>query len=306
MAGGHVLIIGEIMGVSELNTWIRSCWEVIIGYVTWDHIKAFGNSNFLMVLVGSLAGAFAGAYAAQRIVERSKARDDLLKEIRNTNVAITLSCGVCNSLLKMKKQNIKSLKEDFESSRKKLIEIKRKSQTGEIHGSMPFNFKADLQLMPIPQLPTETLQKQVFEKLSVGNRPLSAVISLIESTVWLSESIEKRNQLIEQYKAESADKDPEFYKYYFGFPYADGHVNLMYPNTIDAIYLYTNDAIFFSHLLCDDLNKHGKVLSAGFKKKFGRGAPLVNEVDFEKPRTTGLLPNNEDYLDWLNGFVKKE
>ena len=76
------------MGVSELNTWIRSCWEVIIGYVTWDHIKAFGNSNFLMVLVGSLAGAFAGAYAAQRIVERSKARDDLLKEIQRCDHAV--------------------------------------------------------------------------------------------------------------------------------------------------------------------------------------------------------------------------
>ena len=275
--------------------------------MTWENVKAFGNSNFLTALVGSLAGAFAGAYVAQRIAERNKTREELLKEIRNTNAAIMLSFSICNSLLALKKQHVKSLKEDFKSSLAEFLEQSRKFQkTGEIQGGSPYHFKADLQSLPTSQLPTETLQKQVFEKLSVGGRPLSLVTSLIESTTLLNGSIEKRNQLIEQYKATSAVKDPKFVLRYFGLPYGDGQINLDYPDTIDAIYNYTNAGIFFSHLLCGDLNQHGKVLSAEFKKRFGKGAPRVNEADFEKPKAAGLLPGNEGYSDWLNAFVTKE
>ncbi len=297
------------MGATELNAWIRSCWEMTLCYVPWTDIKAFGNSNFFTALAGSLAGAFAGAYIAQRIANRNKDRDELLKEIRNTNAAITLSVGICNSAVNMKQQNIKSLKEDFMTARAELLEIRQKYQPGVIQGDSElhkFNFKFDLRALPMPQLPTETLQKQIFEKLSVGNRPLSAVVSLIESTTLLREAIEKRNQLIEQYTAESAFKDPLFYLRYFGLSYSEDPVDLVYPNLVDAIYSYADDAIFFSHLLCDDLSESGRELSAEFKKNFGKGAPPVNKANFEKPLTAGLLPGNEAYADWLNGFVKKK
>ncbi len=54
-------------------------------------IWTFANTTFATALIGSLAGAFAGAYGAQRIAERSKTKELLLTEIRNTNAAITVA-----------------------------------------------------------------------------------------------------------------------------------------------------------------------------------------------------------------------
>src|SRR5689334_19372520 len=63
-------------------------------------------------------GAFAGAYGAQIITERSKLREELTKEIRNTNAAISISFGICNFLLSMKHQHVKDLKEKYDAQRK--------------------------------------------------------------------------------------------------------------------------------------------------------------------------------------------
>jgi hypothetical protein len=60
------------------------------------------NSNLFTSLIGALAGAFAGAYGGQLIVERSKTRDELLKEMRNTNAAIMLAFGMCNTALSLR------------------------------------------------------------------------------------------------------------------------------------------------------------------------------------------------------------
>lgn len=57
-------------------------------------IWTFANTTFATALIGSLAGAFAGAYGAQRIAERSKTKELLLAEIRNTNAAIMVASVV--------------------------------------------------------------------------------------------------------------------------------------------------------------------------------------------------------------------
>jgi hypothetical protein len=286
---------------------VHSYCEIALSYVSWNNIKTFLNSHFFTAVSGSLAGAFAGAYIAQRIAKRNKNRDELLLEIRNTNSAISLSLNICNSLIKTKKQNIKPLKDEFSKSKAEINEVMQKIQTGEIERnslSHKFTFKYNLQFLPVPWLPTDALQNQIFEKISIGNRPFSAFISLLESTRLLQESIKNRNQLIEQYKVNSEPENPEFYKRYFGLPYGTGHVDLVYLNLIDNLYSYCDDAIFFSHLLCTDLIKSGEALSTKFKQKFGNKAPSITTVDFTKSIVDGLIPSNEVYINWLNCFVE--
>ncbi len=263
-------------------------------------MKDFFNSVFFTAIAGSLAGAFAGAYGAQRIAERAKYRDELLKEIRNTNAANMVVFGMCNSLIQMKKQHVKSLKETFETQKAALLDHLNKMQMGQISKDTIFRFSADFETLSLPQLPVDILQKQVFEKLSLVGRPLSLAITLSQTVHSLSASLEKRNQLIESYKVANASISAPLY---FGLPQG-GYINQDYPSLINAIYNQTDDGIFFSQLLGKDLVEHGEQIAAQFKKIFGKGAPTISKSNFGKAEKAGLMPKADNYPDWFTMFVK--
>lgn len=271
--------------------------------IQWQDVKDFFNSVFFTAIAGSLAGAFAGAYGAQRIIERAKYRDELLKEIRNTNAATNVTFGICNSLLSLKKQHVKALKETFDAQKLDFLNHQNKVRVGEICKDQVFNFLADLQSLSLPQLPVDILQAQVFEKLSLMGRPLNLATTLSQTAHSLSESLEKRNQLIEFYKVNALARKDGFVALYFGLP-QDGHINQDYASSLDAIYNQTDDGIFFSQLLCKDLVEHGEQIAARFKKKYGKDAPTINKPDFTKAETLGLMPEAENYADWAGMFVK--
>jgi hypothetical protein len=160
--------------------------------------------------------------------------------------------------------------------------------------------------LSLPPLPLAILQQQVFEKLSIIGRPLVLVTTLSQTVHGLSASLEKRNQLIEEFKAKSPLPDDVLVPLYFGLPQKGGHVDENYPNSVHAIYNQTDDGIFFSDLLGKDLIKYGKVLAATFKKQFGKGAPSINQPDFTKADKEGLMPDTRNYADWTTMFVKRE
>lgn len=293
------------MTATEVAQSICNFWSSVSDVVSWEATKNFANSAFVTALLGSLAGAFAGAAAAQRIAERSKHREELLREMRNTNAAIALAFGVCNTLLALKEQHVKSLKESYDAQKAALLEFQRKRKAGEIQQDVAFDFNADMQTLQPQALPMGTLRAVVFERLSIVGRPLNLVVTLTQTVESLAESLAKRNSLIEGYKAEFAKDAQRLAPLYFGLPYGEGHVNLDYPGTIDAIYSQTDDGIFFGNLLCKDLHDHGKQLSDAFRKKFKNDPPRISEVDFGPTAAAGLMPDETNYADWVKAFVKK-
>jgi hypothetical protein len=271
----------------------------------WVTIGKFFNSNFMTSLIGALAGAAAGAFAAQRIVERGKHRDEVLKEIRNTNAAIALAFTITNTFLAMKNQHIKALKEKYDAQQAELEEFKRKRKAGEIAPNEVFCFQADFETLAPQAVPVDTLRDIVFERLTITGRPLSLVTVIMQTVKNLEESLIKRNSLIQQYRG--LEMTPErLAPLYFGFPYEHGHVDLSHPMVIDAIYTQTDDGIFFSQLLCKDLYDHGHKLSLEFKKNHKDELPTVNEVLFDTEKTQSLMPLYSNYSDWLSAFLKKE
>lgn len=271
----------------------------------WVTIGKFFNSNFMTSLIGALAGAAAGAYAAQRIVERGKHRDEVLKEIRNTNAAIALAFTITNTFLALKNQHIKALKEKYDAQQAELVEFKRKRKAGEIAPNEVFCFQADFETLAPQAVPVDTLRDIVFERLTITGRPLNLVTVIMQTVKNLEESLVKRNSLIQQYRG--LEMTPErLAPLYFGFPYEHGHLDHSYPMVIDAIYTQTDDGIFFSQLLCKDLYDHGHKLSLEFTKNYKDQPPTVNEVRFETEKAQSLMPPDSNYSDWLAAFVKKE
>ena len=270
----------------------------------WEGVKTFASSGFVIALIGSFAGAFAGALGAQRIVERSKEQELVLLQLRNTNAAIMVALSVCNAMIAIKHQHVASLHATFRRQREELLDFKRKRDAGAIPRETPFEFQADLRTLPAPLAPIDVLQIQVFERLSVTGRPLALVTTLSQTILSLATSIATRNALIERFKTAGGSTNPEFLNLYFGFPSSSGHHSTEYADTVEAIHNLTDDAIFFSHLLCRDLQDHGRTILERYKARFKDDSQSVSKPDFSKAKEAGLFPDEANYQDWLRGFGK--
>lgn len=263
----------------------------------------FFNSVFVTAILGSLAGAFAGAYGAQRIAERSKRREELLEEIRNTNAAIHVSHGICNIFLSLKKQHTKPMKDDFDTKHDALRKYKSDIDLGNIDPQTVFHVGLDYKGLPIVNFPTKLILKQVFEKLSVIGRPLSLAMAIVETTESFNIAIQKRNNMIEQSKANPRSESQKI-SLYFGLSY-DGKLNTEYPDLIHAIYEQVDNGIMFSKLLCEDLSEHGIETASLFRELSRKDVPEIAKPDFAKAEGEGLMPDRSKYVDWLSMFGER-
>jgi hypothetical protein len=280
-----------------------SCASWLSGQACYvlETIGAGMNSSFSTALLGSLAGAFAGAIAAQRIAERSKRREALLTEIRSTNSAIMIAGSICNTVLAVKIQHVKPLWDKYQADEAARAEFEHKRKVGQSQGNAPFQFTAELRTFPCPTLPIGTLQDLVFNRLTVYGRPLSTVATLAQSVVEMADAYVHRAELIEAFNSGQVPADQMPY-YYFGLRLPTGHTNRKYPDIVSAISSYTDDCIFFSSLLANDLHAHGQQLRTAYEKAFGKCAPTISRADFSAVKENGMHPPDTEYADWLKGF----
>jgi hypothetical protein len=110
---------------------------------------------FFTAIIGSLAGAFAGAYGGQWIVAKGREREELLAEIRNTSAATVVAFAICNSILSIKQQHVKRLKDSFDQQKAGFLEHAKKHSLGQIPSDTPFHFIADLQSLFLPPFPLD-------------------------------------------------------------------------------------------------------------------------------------------------------
>jgi hypothetical protein len=259
------------------------------------------NSGFSTALLGSLAGAFAGAIAAQRIVENSKLREELLKEFRNTNAATMTAATACNSALALKRQHVKPLYDQFHRDKAAVLEFNAHRASGQRQGNTPFHFTWDMRTFTAPVIPIESLQDLLFNKVSIAGRPLALVCAIDEAYHNLRSAIALRDAVVEKTKSSVI---PEEHKpfYYFGFQLPNGNTNQEYPDLVDGIQSYLDDMAFFTQLLCADLTLHAKALHARLARKVRESVPRPTEVDFEPAKASGLIPPDSRYDQWLRAF----
>jgi hypothetical protein len=288
---------------------MANLWESVSG-VYWRTAPLLPNLNWpidygslFTTIIGALAGAGIGAWAAGYISERNKNREQLTKEIRDTNAAIVLALSVTNCGLVLKKQHIIPLKIDYETERNKCLEIIAQITIGKSQTDI-----AQLRLLELDQIspPISYLQDIVLSRLSTASRALAVVTELNESVCNLNTALKRRNELITKFKNNDLPEGASKEHFYFGLRYANSQTNEEYRDSIIGITHYTNDLIFFGSLLCDDLREHGELLVSSFnKKRLGGETPEINEFDLSGARNEGLIPPSEDYEPWTTGFQKR-
>src|SRR5215207_695948 len=138
-------------------------WPIAFPPELIDRMTGFANSNFATSLIGSLTGAFAGA--AQRIVERSKDRELLAKEIRQLNAATTLLSSVANTHITLKKQHVKRLRDEYEEEHRNVLGFLEARKAGRAPPQQTIDFKADM------QTPNCRCQPESCSSLRCSSRP---------------------------------------------------------------------------------------------------------------------------------------
>ena len=269
---------------------LQEFYDVVTLIVNW--VWQLLNSNFFTALAGALAGALGATWIVYRIDRNRRLRE----EIRSTNAAIMVAFGITISYCAVKDQLVKHLKDDFDTQRTRLEAFQVAKKKGSIPPELPFEYEANFQtIMPVP-VTVEVLRKLLFEKISVVGRPLTLIATLSQCIDGLNTSLEQRNEIIEKFKANHPESPAVSASIYFGIPSEDGHVDTRYPDSVRAISAQTDDCIFFSKLLGEDLFEHGEELA----KTFGRKSPKIQKIDFQKTEQNGLIPDSKLYLDWIN------
>lgn len=263
------------------------------------------SSNFAIAFIGGLTGAFGGALGAQRIVERSRQREEWLRELRNTNAATMVAFSICNAALAVKRQHAEPLRSGFHRARDDLLKFQAEQASGQRQGNAKYHVQLDLKVFPAPAAPMETLKDLVFQKLSAVGRPLALVSVLEQSLAGVRDAVAKREELVQKF-ATGVIPEHLTAHFYFGLKLPNGHLNQEHADLVEGIYSYVDDIAFFSALLCEDLMQHGKQLHSALPKRLRKGAPKVSKVDFSGPKESGLMPPESQYTDWLRAFAQQD
>jgi hypothetical protein len=286
----------------EIATAITALITSILQVISWEDVKNFGNSAFTTSLIGALAGAFAGAFSAQRIAERNKVREEFFKEFRNINTVIALAFSVTNTMMVLKKQHVRAIKETYDKEVEKYKSYLSKRSTGQIQGNEPYTVKPAFHRLPPISSSVVMVQEVIFSRLSVTGRALITTTALTEAVENLNGAIAQRNDLIDVFKTGKYPEGASLEHLYLGLSYAGNSVNTEYGDLVNAVTSYTDDAIFFSHLLCIDLAEYGSKLADRFQTQLKEAPPLVSVIDFKQAKEDQLIPNPDMYASWLNGF----
>lgn len=166
----------------------------------WGSSKKFANSAFTTSLVGALAGAFAGAIAAQRIAEKGKFREELVKEFHHTNAALALGMAISSIALALKKQYVKDLKDSYDEDQRRVQTHKEKILSGEIEAETPLELNPNLLFLQEISPPVVPLQEIVLSRLLIVGRAIPAVTALANAVTHLNGAISRRNELIRAFK----------------------------------------------------------------------------------------------------------
>jgi hypothetical protein len=271
---------------------------------TLDVIAAILNSPFVLAALGAAAGACAGAVIATRLVARRQRREELAAEIRSTNVATMVALAICHKVLSVKRTHVLPLTTRFNADMAAWNEFARQRRTGERQGNVPPPISIDLRIVPSLTFPIVTLQRLLFDKISMSGRSLALMTTLSETASWLTNANAKRNELVEQIRR--LPNAMGVAQVYFGAPTSTGVTNSDYPQAVGSVASHTDELIFFSATLANDLAAHARQLRATWMKEFGRKhAPETTAVDFSAARQNGLMPEDGKYAEWLAGLDRQ-
>ena len=252
------------------------------------------NLTLFMPFAYALSGAAIGAFGSQFFAARNKARDDLMKEVRSANAACTIAYSMTDSFIGMKRDIVKPIVDGFRANKERAEVSFRNFIPGV---SSPVNIPFDLSTFTPLRTPSSHLQDMVYKGISAPVRAISAMTVLDRTVAGLHDFHVARNALCDEFRVQKPSPDAHAF---FGIKRGDA-TDARHSHLIDSIETYTNDAIFLSKLLGDDLRKYASDLKVQLPKRLQAKAPIITSADFSK--AADILPDPKKYEHWQTMFV---
>jgi hypothetical protein len=169
-----------------------------------------------------------------------------------------------------------------------------------------FELHADLQTLTPPKMPAELLERCVFEKITIRGRALASAVDLIGAIDGLEKSIKYRNDLIAEIQKLSPVPPKLLAEKYLALKNEDGIIDEKFRASLTAIVNQTDDCIFFSQILADDLLTYGKRFRRKHSIGLRLGLPKLQQADWSVAKAHGLIPPAKLYASWLSGFKERK
>jgi hypothetical protein len=276
-------------------------WQSVVEYGA----KLSSFPGFDTVIAGAF-GAFFGAWGAHAIISRNQKKQALIKEVNSINAALILCFSISNSFISLKRQHVRPMfirynqvKEDYSN-----FLLRRKTNNGV--SPLVFTLQADLQTLSMVRVPTEILEREVFENISMHGRGLVAAVQLVNAIDGVDKAIEYRNELIGEIRQRSPYPAKELTELYLGLSNEDGAIDERYRSGVEEIHRQTDDCIFFSLILADDLSLHGTKLRRRKAWVLWSRLPKLTKIDWSIAEDADLLPSRNQYENWLRGFKEQK
>src|SRR5262245_29703354 len=160
------------------------------------------NSNFFAALVG----AAVGAWATHLVATRAKCREEIIREIHETNAAIVLCGTICRSFLVYKQQHVRPLVDDYHHLKR---DFEAHVEEWKRDPEKRFHFQADMQTLPGFAVPWQQLEKTVYSTLSLDAATLNLFPVLFQLIFSLEEAVKNRNAFIATHRNLIENLSPE-------------------------------------------------------------------------------------------------
>jgi hypothetical protein len=277
-------------------------FEQTVAWLTAARVETI-TISLVSAIIGTAGGAYAGALAAQKIGKRAADRQATEQLMRDVNKAIHLAYSVANPCINMKEQYVQPIAAEYEVKYATAHHLLRRIELGQLSPTYPVHLGAFRFNTVEPQRPpVAKLEHFVLETIPTQGRLQSLAIVISQALASLNTLIEEYNDLIREYR----DQDiavPKQIARLFAVKLPNGDVDSRFRDTVRMMRETTDATIFFSYLLCTDLQEFGQDLRRNNPVIFRGLARRVVRVDFSPAIAKGLVPSIDQFPDWKAGFV---
>lgn len=248
-------------------------------------------------LITALFGAALGAWAAQSLAAKIREREERLKAVRAANAAVMLAYTITDSMLGFKHQLVKPTVDQYLADRRRVIadrEASERRPPGSYPAAVIIEVNTDMQAFSPLLTPVRELQEIVFKQISPPMRPFWVMGILSATLVTLEQVVTQRNQLIETFRKTSSE-GKDITNDFFGLKTPKG-ADERYAHIVEHLRDKTDDAIFFSKILGDDLLRYTTALRRTLPDAVKPFSPVITGVNFS--RRADIMPASAKYTDY--------
>ena len=238
-----------------------------------------------------LASTFFGAVGGSMTIIAVEWWRQRMRLLADINASIAIFGNLLNTLVNIKGQFILELTGYYESDVQKFqaLQVMKKLNPNPSE-PVVVSFSPYLKRYDCPMLFVDAPLERIFAEAHKGAARTVQIITQAKTTVKEIEVVCGRwNEMIE--KMQSMPENDRG-KFYFGQPISTGVADTCYPDTVQCLKLYTDDALFFANRSVTALQKLGQqVLPFWLKKRVGK-------IIMDDERHKSLMPPENHLEGW--------